>query len=95
MSCGVGRRHSSDPKVAVATALIGPLAWEPSYAERSAQEMAKGQKKKKRIYLEMNKNNTTYQNLQYTMKAVIKEKCIVVNGYIKKSEEFLEFRFDL
>ena len=38
MSCGVGHRHSSDPKLPwlwcrpVATALIQPLAWEPAYA---------------------------------------------------------------
>ena len=29
-----------------ATALIGPLAWEPPYAVGAAQEMAKRQKKK-------------------------------------------------
>ena len=38
MSCGVGRRHSSDPVFLwlwprpVAVALIRPLAWEPPYA---------------------------------------------------------------
>ena len=32
----------------VATALIGPLAWEPPYATGAAQEMAKRPKKKKR-----------------------------------------------
>jgi len=32
----------------VATAPIQPLAWEPPYAERAAQEMAKRQKKKKK-----------------------------------------------
>ena len=31
-----------------AVALIPPLAWEPSYAARAAQEMAKRQKKKKK-----------------------------------------------
>ena len=31
----------------VATAPIGPLAWEPPYAEGGAQEIAKRQKKKK------------------------------------------------
>ena len=51
MSCGVGHRHSSDPVLLwlwrrqVATALIGPLAWEPPYATRVAQEVAKRQKK--------------------------------------------------
>ena len=38
MSCGVGRRHSSDPALLwlwhrlAATTPIGPLAWEPPYA---------------------------------------------------------------
>ena len=38
MSCGIGRRCSLDPKLLwlwcrlVATAPIGPLAWEPPYA---------------------------------------------------------------
>ena len=38
MSCGVGCRHGSDPVLLwlwcrpAATALIGPLAWEPPYA---------------------------------------------------------------
>ena len=38
MSCGVGRRHGLDPALLwlwyrlVATALIGPLAWELPYA---------------------------------------------------------------
>ena len=46
MSCGVGHRHGSDPELLwlwrrpVATALIGPLAWESPYAAGAAQEMA-------------------------------------------------------
>ena len=53
MSCGVGRRRGSDPELLwlwrrpAATALIGPLAWEPPYAAGAAQEMAKKTKKKK------------------------------------------------
>ena len=31
VSCGVGCRRRSDP---VATALIGPLVWEPPYAKK-------------------------------------------------------------
>ena len=52
MSCGVVRRRGSDPALLwlwrgpVATAPIGPLAWEPSYAVGAAQEIAKRQKKK-------------------------------------------------
>ena len=53
MSCGVGRRRSSDPALLwlwhrlVATALIQqPLTWEPPYAMEAAQEKAKRPKKK-------------------------------------------------
>ena len=51
MSCGVGRRRSLDPMLLwlwcrlVATAPIGPLAWEPPYAAGSALEKT-GKKKK-------------------------------------------------
>ena len=47
MSCGVGRRHGSDPALLwlwlrpVATALIRPLAWEPPFAAGAAQEKGK------------------------------------------------------
>ena len=50
VSCGVGRRHGSDPTLLwlwhrpVATAPIGPLAWEPPYAVGVALEKAKRQK---------------------------------------------------
>ena len=50
VSCGVGRRHCSDPALLwlwrrpVATAPIRPLAWEPPCAAGAAQEMAKRQK---------------------------------------------------
>ena len=54
MSCGVGRRCSSDPALLwlwyrlAATALIRPLAREPPDAVGKAQEMAKKDKKKKK-----------------------------------------------
>ena len=47
MSCGVGRRHGSDPSLLwlwprpVAAALIRPLAWEPPYAAGAGPEKAK------------------------------------------------------
>ena len=47
MSCGVGYRHSSDPKLLwlwyklVATATTGPLAWEPPYATSVALKRQK------------------------------------------------------
>ena len=61
MSCGVGRRRSSDPALLwlwrrlAAPALIRPLAWEPPYAAGAAQEIAtttttKRQKKKKKEF---------------------------------------------
>ena len=55
MSCGVGRRRGSEPQLLwlrhrlAATALIRPLAWEPPHAVGVAQEIAKRQKKKKKI----------------------------------------------
>ena len=51
MSCGVGRKRSSDPALLwlwrgpAATAPIGPLPWEPPYAEGAAPEKAKRPKK--------------------------------------------------
>ena len=54
MSCGVGRRRGSDPALLwlwlrpVATAPIGPLAWEPPYAAGAAQRNSKKTKKKKK-----------------------------------------------
>ena len=47
VSCGVGRRHSSDPALLwlwrrlAATAPIRPLAWEPPYVAGAALEKAK------------------------------------------------------
>ena len=54
MSCAVGCRRGSYPALLwlwhrpAATALIGPLTWEPPYAAGTAKEMAKRQKKKKK-----------------------------------------------
>ena len=51
MSCGVGRRHGSDPESLwlwhrpAATALIRPLAWEPPYSTGAALEKKKKKKK--------------------------------------------------
>ena len=59
MSCGVGRRRSSDTALLwlwrrmVATAPIRPLAWELPYAEEAALEKAKRQKKGKKISFEI------------------------------------------
>ena len=54
VSCGVGRRRGSDPALLwvwrrpVATAPIGPLAWEPPYAAGAPQKRAKDKKRKKK-----------------------------------------------
>ena len=54
VSCGVGRRHGSDPELLwlwhrlAAIAPIRPLAWEPPYAAGAALEKAKRPKKKKK-----------------------------------------------
>jgi len=52
VSCGVGRRHSSDPELLwlwrrpAATAPIGPLAWELPYAAGAALEKKKAKQRK-------------------------------------------------
>ena len=57
MSCGVGRRRGSDLALLwlwrrpVATAPIGPLAWEPPHAAGVALEKAKKQKTKNKTNL--------------------------------------------
>ena len=62
MSCGVGRRCGLYPALlwlwrrAVATAPIGPLAWEPLYAMGEALKKAKKKKKRER------KKNTKLQS---------------------------------
>ena len=53
MSCGVGHRRGSDLELLwlwcwlAATALVGPLAWEPPYAVGAA---LKPKKKKESLY---------------------------------------------
>ena len=52
MGCGVGRRLGLDPELLwlwhrlAATALIGPLTWEPPYAVGTALKRQKAKKKK-------------------------------------------------
>ena len=56
MSCGVGCRCSLDPELLwlwrrlAATALIRPLAWEPTYAMDAALKKQKDKKKMLRVY---------------------------------------------
>ena len=58
MSCGVGRRGSSDPTLLwlwrrlAATASIRPLAWEPPYAMGVALKKKKRERERERL-LEM------------------------------------------
>ena len=53
MSCAVGHRYGSDPALlwlwcrTAATALIGPLAWEPPHAVGTALKRQKKKKKKR------------------------------------------------
>ena len=64
MSCGVGRRSSLDPPLLwlrrrpVATALIGPLAWEPPYAAGVALKCQKQKKQKNKNPNQTKKNNS-------------------------------------
>ena len=61
MSCAVGHRCGSDPELLwpwhrpVATALIGPLDWEPPYAAGAALKKTKTKTKK-------NPNKTKQKN---------------------------------
>ena len=67
MSSGIGSRRGSDPELLwlwrkqAATALIRPLAWEPTYAVGAAQEIAKRQKKKKKSM--SSPKNTAWHNV--------------------------------
>ena len=71
MSCGVGRRHGSDPTLLwrrpAATALIRPLAWEHPYAATAAQEMAKRQKQTNK---QINKKQTYSDRLDKKNKSL-------------------------
>ena len=55
MSCGIGGRGGLDPALLrlwrrpVATALIGPLAWEPPYAPGAALKKQNKTKNKKKV----------------------------------------------
>ena len=63
MSCGVGRRCGSNPELLwlwlrpMATALIGPLAWEPPNVAGAALEKAKRQNKQTKKAIKNNKND--------------------------------------
>ena len=79
MSCGVGCRHGSDPALLwlwhrpVATALIGPLAWEPPYAAGAAQEIAttttKTKRPKKKNKTKQKKRNKSKEHLKVWLKS--------------------------
>ena len=69
MSCGVGRRHGSDPVLLwlwcrlVATTLIRPLAWELPYASSAALKTPKNKNKKTKT--QQQKKLTLYCNYLY------------------------------
>ena len=68
VSCGVGRRHSSDLGLLwlwcrmVATAPIRPLAWEPPYAAGAALKRQKDKKINKVQYLGSSPRGTVERN---------------------------------
>ena len=59
MSCGVGRRRSLDPTLLwlwcrlAAVAPLGPLAWEPPYAEGVALEKIKNKTNKQKKQMKL------------------------------------------
>jgi hypothetical protein len=56
----------------------------PSKSEIRGRQLEAGQK-----YIELNKNeNTIYKNVQDTAKAVLREKFIALNIYIRKYERY-------
>ena len=69
MSCGVGRRCSSDPALLwlwcwpAATALIRPLAWDPPYAAGAALEKTKKKNKKNNLLLIMTKQMKGFKSI--------------------------------
>ena len=78
MSCGVGRRHGSDPVLLclwcrlAAAAPIGPLAWEPPYATGVTLEKEKKKRQKtpkKQVALLQTKNVHIKGNHQQNKKA--------------------------
>ena len=69
VSCGVGRRRGLDLELLwlwcrpAATALIGPLAWEPTYAAGSGP--GKGKKTKKKNKKQKKGNRDKWKALEY------------------------------
>ena len=101
MSCSVGCRRGSDPKLLwlwhrlVATAPIGPLAWEPPYAAGTAQEMAKRPetKTKKNVGLRGEKQQKSTENswtagglTKHTQSASIKV-CLLTQPQLCKRQD--------
>ena len=71
-SCGVGHRHCSDAALLwlwrrpVATALIGPLAWETPHAVGAALEKTKRKKKEKLVSRFSNQNSVALVKYRQT-----------------------------
>ena len=73
MSCGAVCRCSSDLallwlwcRLAV-VALIGPLAWEPPYAEGAAQEIEKNKKIKNKMDLPAQKSTLFFSHVKFIL----------------------------
>ena len=83
MSCSVGCTHGSDPKLLwlwhrpAATAPIGPLDWEPPYAEGAAV------KRKKKKKTKIRKRNSMKS---VPLKAILKNQYYIYNIYIYETK---------
>ena len=94
MSCAVGCRCGSDPMLLwlwcrlAATALMGPLAWEPPYAASAALEKTKRQKKKKLVD---NLNiPISIKDIKFVATNLPTEKCVGPDGF--KGEGYETFK---
>ena len=76
MSCGVGHRHGLGPTLLwlwarpVATAPIGPLAWEPPYAEGMGLKRQKTKQNKKTHMVSVLKKSLDGLNSRMEMTSV-------------------------
>ena len=74
MSCDVGRRRSWDPALlwlwrrSAATALMGPLAWEPPYAAGVALKRQKTKKEKEKCSNVMPIQHKKFDNIKKSEK---------------------------
>ena len=82
MSCGAGCRRGSDPELLLwlwcrlaATALIGPLAWEPPYAASVALKREKDKNKNKNKAKQQQQKNKPTMGEQLIHYAAASKEC--------------------